>query len=145
MFDYSVICQILKIVLLVQVTWVAGNQIRDMIFSSMSFVYAEKNKRWLRSMVQAGICICGLGYFTTTMLDALAVILCVTVWGAMAYLTYFTIIIHALKSGTLKDISNACPPKLRESLLRSLSSSTEFNSLLGKYHRQADEKKDRIQ
>lgn len=145
MFDYSVICQILKIVLLVQVTWVAGNQIRDMIFSSMSFVYAEKNKRWLRSMVQAGICICGLGYLTTTMLDALAVILCVTVWGAMAYLTYFTIIIHALKSGTLKDISNACPPKLRESLLRSLSSSTEFNSLLGKYHRQADEKKDQIQ
>ena len=145
MFDYTILYPILKTALLVQITWVATSQIGNMLFSCMSCVYARKNKQWLRSIVQAGICICGMVYLTTTMLDALAVILCITVWGAMACLTYSIIIIHVIKSGALNEVSNACPPNLRKSVFRSLSGYMEFNNLLGKYHKPSDEKKDQIQ
>ena len=86
----------------------------------MQYVYKEVKLKDLAKkiaipMTKAIIGIGGVVFLTTTMLDVLAVILCITTWGIVGYMSFETMKIHIRKSGVEENVISKLPPRIKES------------------------------
>lgn len=120
MFDYTMCYPMFKTWGVTLLTLYAEYCITETTHFVMKYVYKEVKLKDLAKkiaipMTKAIIGIGGVVFLTTTMLDVLAVILCITTWGIVGYMSFETMKIHIRKSGVEKNVISILPPRIRES------------------------------